>query len=63
MAQLVKQPALDFSSAHDLTVPEMEPHIRLCADSMEAAWDSLSLSLSAPPLLTVSHSLALKINK
>ena len=31
--------ASDFSSGHDLTVQEFEPHIRLCADSV----DSLSL--------------------
>ena len=27
---------------------EFEPHIGLCADSAESAWDSLSPSLSAP---------------
>ena len=51
MAQLVKHPTLDFGSGHDLMVGELEPHIRLCADSEEPAWDSLS-----PPL-------SLKINK
>ena len=25
----------DFGSGHDLTVWEFEPHIRLCADSLE----------------------------
>ena len=40
-------------------VPEIETHIRLCADCMEPAWDSLSPSLFAPPLLILS----LKINK
>ena len=34
-----------------------EPHIRLCAGSMEPAWDSLPPSLSAPPLLVLPLSL------
>ena len=32
MAQLVKPPALDFSSGHDLIAHEFEPHVGLCAD-------------------------------
>ena len=60
VAQLVKRPILDFSSGHDLTVCEFEPHIRLFTDSVEPAWDSLS-PLSVPPLLILS--LSLKINK
>ena len=58
MAQLVNRLTLDFSSGHDLTVGEFEP--RICSDSMEIAWDtlspflSLSLSLSAPLLLSIS---------
>ena len=48
---------LDFGSGHDFTVCGFETHIRLCAGSMEPARDSLSHSLSAPPLLS------LKINK
>ena len=65
VAQLVKCLTLDFSSGHDLTVCEMEPHIGLCADSAEPAWDSLSPSLSAPPLLmlVLSRSLSLSQNK
>ena len=51
MAQWVKCPTLDFSSGHDLTVCEFDPRIRLCADSVEPAWDSLSPYLSAPTLL------------
>ena len=43
-AQSVTRLTLDFSSGHDLTVPEIEPHIRLYADSIEPGWDSLSLS-------------------
>ena len=39
--------APDFSSGHDLTVCEFEPHIRSAlTDSPKAAWDSLPLSLS-----------------
>ena len=57
MAQLVKCPTLDFGSGHDLTVREFEACIRLCADSAEPAWDSLSPSLSAPP--TLAHILSL----
>ena len=58
MAQSVKHPSLDFSSGHDLMVHEFDPCIRLCADSMDLAWDSLS-PLSAPSSL----SLSLKISK
>ena len=59
VAQLVKHLTLDFSSDHDLTVHEFQPHVGLLTDSMEPAWDSLSPALSAPSLLPVS----LKINK
>ena len=56
MAQSVEHPTLDFSSGHDLTVQEIEPCMGLCSDSTEPAWDSFSLSLSAPPPLTHTHS-------
>ena len=59
VAQPVERPTLDLGSGHDLMSREFEPHIRLCTDSAEPAWDSVSPSLSAPPLL----SLSLKINK
>ena len=49
MAQPVKHLTLDFCSGRDLTIREFEPRIRLCGDSAGPAWDSLSLSLSAPP--------------
>ena len=62
MAQWVKHPTLELGSGHDLMVHGFQPHIGLCDDSMEPAWDSLSPSLSAPPLLTLSLSLS-KINK
>ena len=51
MAQSAKHPTLDFSSGHDLTVCGMEPCNRLCADSGEPAWDSLSHSLFTPRLV------------
>ena len=56
MAQLVEHPTLGFSSGHDFMVHEVEPHVGLCADSMEPAWDSLSPSLSDP--LPLAHSLS-----
>ena len=46
VAQSMKRPALDFGSGLDLTVREFEPHVGLCADDVEPAWDSLSPSLS-----------------
>ena len=56
--------ASDFGSGHDLVVHEFEPRVGLCADSSEpeVASDSASpsLSLSAPPPLTVCPSLSLK---
>ena len=67
MAQSVKCPTLDFGSGHDLTVHEFEPYSRLCIDSVEPAWDSLSSSLSLSLSLSLSAlsllSLSLKINK
>ena len=58
VAQSVKQmSALGFGSGHDLTIPEFEPCIRLCADSVEPAWNSPSLS-ALPPV-----ALFLKISK
>ena len=47
----IKRPTLDFDSGHDLTVLEIESHVRLHADSIEPAWDFLCLSLSPPTLL------------
>ena len=40
VAQLVEHPTLGFSSRHDLMVEEFKPHVELCADSTEPAWDS-----------------------
>ena len=45
---LVEHPTFDFGLGHPLMVCEFEPHIELCAGSVEPAWDSVSLSL---PLL------------
>ena len=56
MAQSIKRATLGFSSGHDLMFHEFEPHLGICAHSAEAAWDSFSPSLSAPPLLTLSLS-------
>ena len=55
VAQLVEQMTLDFGSGHDLMVHGTKPCIGK-ALSMELAWDSLSSSLSAPPLLSLSLS-------
>ena len=61
MAQSVKHEILDFSSDRDLTVHEIEPCVGLSANSVEPGRDSLSPSLSAPPLLILS--LPLSLNK
>ena len=55
----VKHLTRDFSSGHDLMVGEFEPHVGLCTDCVESAWDCLSLSLPLP----CSLSLCLLINK
>ena len=56
-----KHPTLGFSSDHDLTVSEFKPHIGLCADSAETAWDfSLPVSLPLPDLLSLSLCLSNK---
>ena len=45
VAQLVKHLTFAFGSGRDLTVHEFEPHVGLCANSVEPAWDPLSFSL------------------
>ena len=66
MAQLVKCPTPNFSSGHDLTVVRSSPALGSTL-SMEAAYDSLSLSSSltpAHPSPPLARSLLLsKINK
>ena len=47
---------LDFGSGHDHTVCETESRVRLCTDSEEPAWDSISPSLSGPPPLVLTLS-------
>ena len=62
--QLVEHLTLGFSSVHDLTIREFEPHMGLCADGAEPAWDfSLPLSLSLPLPSLLSLSLSLSQNK
>ena len=64
VTQVVKHPTLGFGSGHDLRICECEPCVRLCADSPEPAWDSLSLlSLPLPCLYPLSLSLSKQINK
>ena len=62
MAQSVKHLALDFGSGHDLMVHESEPHNGLCNDSVEPAWDSVSLSLSLSLSLPLLYSYALSLS-
>ena len=51
VAQSVKCPTLGFGLGHELTDHEIEPCVKLCMDSKEPAWDSLSLFL---PLSTLA---------
>ena len=53
---------LDLSSGHGLAVHEFKPHMGLCNDIVEPAWDSLSFPLSLCPSL-LSLSLPKEINK
>ena len=55
VAQLGKHLTLNFGSGHDLMVCEFEPHVGLCADSAEPAWDSFSLPLCSSPALSLSQ--------
>ena len=57
VAHSVKCPTLDFSSGHDLTVREFEPHVGLCADSTVVGILSLPFSLPLP--CSLSHTLSL----
>ena len=56
MAQAIKRPMLDFGSDHDLMVREIEPQVRLLADSTDSAWDSLSAPLLHMLALSLSFS-------
>ena len=53
VAQSLKHPTLNLGSGRDLTVHGIEPRVGLCTDSVEPAWDPLSLPVP----------LSLKINK
>ena len=63
MAQSNERPTLGFGSGHGLMVREFESHVGLCADGVEPAWDSLSLSPSLSLCPSRMLCLALKINK
>ena len=63
MAQLVKNPTLDLGSGHDPMVGEFKAHVRLHAEHVVPAWDSLSLPLSLCPCLALFLSVSLKTNK
>ena len=59
LAQSVKRLILDFSLDHDLMVCELEPHLGLCPESAEPAWDSLSLLCLCPsPTHALSHKIS-----
>ena len=45
-----------LTSAQVMISPFREPHIGLCADSVEPLWDSLSLSLCPSPAQALSLS-------
>ena len=58
----VKRLTLDLGSGHDLTVCEFKPCIRLCANSVESAWDSVSPLCPSPTCVRVC-TLALSLSK
>ena len=53
MAHSVRRITLGFGSGYDLAVLGIQPHTGVCTDSTEPIWDSLSPSVSAPPLLAL----------
>ena len=65
VAQTIKYRTLDLNSGHDLTVHELEPHIRLCPNGTEPAWDSVLPSLCPSPARVRSHvhTLSLSLSK
>ena len=51
MVQSVMLLTLDFGSGHDLMAGAIEPHIGLCTDPVEPAWDSsLMMMIFFPPV-------------
>ena len=63
MAQSGKCQTLDFSSGHNISICEFETCDGLHNDSVEPAWDSLSLPLSAPPPLVRALSKEINFKK
>ena len=74
MAPLVKHPALDFSSGHELNgscsaheaqlmVRGFKPHVGLHADNVEPAWDSPSPPVSLCPFPTCVRVLSLSLSQ
>ena len=61
MAQSVKCLTLGFGSGRDLTVREFAPCLGLRTDIAEPAWDSVSPSLSTPPMFVHAHWLSLSL--
>ena len=53
---------LYYGSGHDLKVHGLKPRIRLRADSVRPAWDSLFPSCSAHPWLMLARSLSLSLS-
>ena len=49
---------MDGSAALDFSSGKFKPHVGLCADSTEPAWNSLSLSLFPSPTHALSLSLS-----
>ena len=63
VTQSVKCPLLISAQVMISWFREFQPHIGLCADSVEPAWDSLSLLFLCPyPTRTLSLSLKIKKN-
>ena len=62
VAQLVEHLTLDFSSGLDLSVCGFKPHFRLCADTLELTWDSLSPLSAAAAAASSSSSLSLSLS-
>ena len=57
---MVESPVLDIGSGHEPTVLGTEPHIGLCADSVEPALDALS-PLSLPLSCSRAHTCLLSL--
>ena len=62
VAQSVKCLTLNFGSGRDLVVHEIEPHLELCTDNVEPAWDSLSLTSAPPHSRACTHERALSLS-